>query len=59
MLGLGCFDGHRASLPSEPQYEGIEELVVNRLTIRIMNGVVVVTLECGLDPDGASQGAGN
>jgi hypothetical protein len=31
----------------------------NRLTIRIMNGVVVVTLECGLDPDGTSQGAGN
>ena len=52
MLGLGCFDGHRASLPSEPQYEGIEELVVNRLTIRIMNGVEVVMLDCGLNPDG-------
>ena len=51
-LGLECFENHRASLPPGTQYEGIEKLAENRLTIRIMNGVDVVTLDCGLNPDG-------
>jgi len=57
-LGLECFESHRASLPPGTQYEGIEKLVDNGLTIRIMNGMEVVTLDCGLNPDGTLRGAG-
>jgi hypothetical protein len=57
-LGLQCFENHRASLPPGTQYEGIEKLADNGLTIRIMNGVDVVTLDCGLNPDGTLRGAG-
>ena len=57
-LGLECFESHRASLPPGTQYEGIEKLAENRLTIRIMNGVEVVTLDCGLNPDGTIQSTG-
>ena len=49
-LGIECFESHR--LPPGTQYEGIEKLAENVLTIRIMNGVDVVTLDCGLNPDG-------
>lgn len=52
MLGLECFESHRTSLTPGVQYEGIEKLTENVLTIKIMNGVEVVTLECGLKPDG-------
>lgn len=52
MLGLECFENHRASLTPGTQYEGIVKLAEDRLTIRIMNGVEVVTLDCGLNPDG-------
>ena len=41
-LGLVCFESHR--LPPGTQYEGIEKLADDGLTIRIMNGVDVVTL---------------
>jgi hypothetical protein len=51
MLGLECFESHRASLTPGAQYEGIEKLAENVLTIKIMNGVEVVTLDCGLKPD--------
>jgi hypothetical protein len=54
-LGLECFEIHRASLPPGTQYEGIEKLTEEVLTIRIMNGVDVVTLDCGLKPDGTLQ----
>ena len=47
-LGLECFESHRSSLPPGTQYEGIEKLDDNRLTIKIMNGVEVVTLDCTL-----------
>jgi hypothetical protein len=57
-LGLECFESHRASLPPGTQYEGIEKLAENRLTIRIMNGVDVVTLECELNPDGTLRSTG-
>ena len=57
-LGLECFESHRASLPPGTQYEGIEKLAENRLTIRIMDGVEVVTLDCGLNPDGTLQNTG-
>jgi hypothetical protein len=55
-LGIDCFESQRASLPPGTQYEGIEKLAENRLTIKIMNGVEVVTLDCGLNPDGTVQG---
>jgi hypothetical protein len=50
----------RETLSFQPgtQYEGIEKLTENRLTIRIMNGVDVVRLNCVLNPDGTSGGAG-
>jgi len=51
-LGLACFESHRSSLPPGTQYEGIEKLDDNRLTIKIMNGVEVVTMDCTLTPDG-------
>ena len=57
-LGLACFESHSASLPPGTQYEGIEKLAENRLTIRIMDGVEVVTLDCGLNPDGTLRGTG-
>jgi hypothetical protein len=58
MLGLECFENHRATLPPGTQYEGIEKVDENRLTIRIMNGVDVVTLDCVLGPDGALLSTG-
>ena len=54
-LGLECFESHRASLPPGTQYEGIEKIMENGITIKIMNGVDVVTLDCGLNPDGTLQ----
>ena len=58
MLGVECFESHRTSYPPGTQYEGIEKLADNTLTIRIMNGVDVVTLDCRLNPDGTLQEAG-
>jgi hypothetical protein len=57
-LGLACYESHRASLPPGTQYEGIDTLAENRLTIKIMNGVEVVTIACGLNPDGTLQVSG-
>jgi len=57
-LGLECFESHRASLPPGTQYEGIEKLAENGLTIRVMNGVGVVALDCGLTPDGTLWSTG-
>jgi hypothetical protein len=57
-LGLECFESHRASLPPGTQYEGIEKHTENRLTIKIMDGVEVVTLDCGLSPDGILRSTG-
>lgn len=55
-LGLDCFESLR--LPMGTQYEGIEKLAKNRVTIKIMNGVEVVTLDCVLNPDGTLQNTG-
>jgi hypothetical protein len=55
-LGLECFESHR--LPPGTQYEGIEKLADNVLSIRIMSGVEVVKLDCGLNMDGTLQGTG-
>jgi len=55
-LGLECFESH--SLPPGTQYEGIDKLAEGVLTIRVMNGVDVVMLDCGLNPDGTLQSTG-
>ncbi len=57
-LGIACFDSHRAALPPGTQYEGIEKVAEDRLTIKIMNGVQVVRVDCALKPDGTLQSAG-
>ena len=51
-LGRECFESRRASLPPGTQYEGIEKLDGDRISIRIMNVVEVVTLDCTLNRDG-------
>ena len=58
MLGRECFESLRASLSPGTQYEGIDSIADNRITIRIMNGVEVTTLDCGLNPDGSLQNTG-
>lgn len=45
-LGLECFESHRASLPSGTQYEGVAKRTDDRLTINVMNGVEIVTIDC-------------
>ena len=57
MLGRGCFESKRASLPPGTQYEGIAKVSQNRLTIKIMNGVDVETIVCALNPDGTLHGS--
>ena len=52
MLGRECFESHRASLAPGAQYEGIDKLTGDTLTIKVMSGVDVVGLECRLKPDG-------
>ena len=56
MLGLECFESQRASLPPGTQYEGIDKVAENSITIRIMNGVDVTRVDCGLNPDGTLRG---
>ena len=56
MLGLECFETHRTSLPPGTQYEGIDQLAEDGITIRIMNGVDVTRVDCGLNPDGTLRG---
>lgn len=53
MTGRECFESRRAALSPGTQYEGIDRVSNDRIVIRIMNGVDVTTLECGLDPDGS------
>lgn len=45
-LGLDCFESHRGSLAPGTQYEGIAKLTDKVLTIKIMNGVEVVKIDC-------------
>ena len=59
MLGRACFESHRASLAPGAQYEGIDQLTGDTLTIKVMNGVEVVGLECTLKPDGTLGNAVN
>ncbi|MGD8874016.1 MAG: hypothetical protein PVH38_02610 [Gammaproteobacteria bacterium] len=58
MLGRDCFESQRTALPPGTQYEGIDHVARNRLTIKIMNGIDVETIDCALNPDGTLQGMG-
>ena len=51
--GYQCFESRRAALPPGTQYEGIDKANGEHITIRIMNGVDVTTIECALNPDGS------
>ena len=57
-VGRDCFDAHIAALPNGTQYEGIERAVPGTVTIRVMTGVELTTLDCGLNPDGSLQRGG-
>ena len=56
-LGLDCFNLHRTALPPGTQYEGIDTLQGERLSIKVMNGVEVVSVACELTSQGALQPA--
>jgi hypothetical protein len=56
--GLECFEDHRTSLPPGTQYEGVDEVAGSHLTIRVMTGAEVTTIECGLNPDGTLMNSG-
>jgi hypothetical protein len=56
MLGRECFESQSASLPPGTQYEGIDQVALDRLTIKIMNGIDVEMIDCELDPDGTLRG---
>ena len=58
-LGRECFESHRASLPPGTQYEGVDRVVENRLTIKVMNGVDVVKVDCMLKPGGVLKNMGD
>ena len=56
VLGRECFESRRATLPPGTQYEGIKAATGEMITIRIMDGLNVTTLDCALNPDGTLQG---
>ncbi len=51
MTGRECFESHRVALPPGTQYEGIDKVTKELITIKIMSGVDVTTLECPLNKD--------
>jgi hypothetical protein len=51
-LGRECFEFQRSTLPPGTQYEGIAGATGNRITIRIMDGVDLTTVDCELNPEG-------
>ena len=55
LLGRTCFQSKLSSLPPGSQYEGILGKDGNRLTIKIMDGTGVVTVECTLADDQTLQ----
>lgn len=55
-LGRACFAGMQGDLPPGSQYEGIAGLENGRLSIRIMDGVKVTTVDCAMTQDGNLAG---
>ena len=54
-LGLNCFQSKLPSLPPGSQYEGIKGKDGSRLTIKVMDGTGVITVECALTDDETIQ----
>jgi hypothetical protein len=54
-LGSNCFQSKLPSLPPGSQYEGIEGKDGNLLTIKVMDGTGVITVECVLADDETLQ----
>ena len=57
-LGRECFERHRTSFPPGSQYEGVDRVSENRLTIKVMNGVDVVKVDCMLGAGGGLKERG-
>jgi hypothetical protein len=57
-VGRACFATHIAALPTGTQYEGIAQAAPGRLTIRVMTGIDLTTLDCALNPDGSLKRGG-
>ena len=51
-LGRACFAAKQAELPPGSQYEGIAAAADGKLSIKVMNGVGVVSVDCVIGPDG-------
>lgn len=58
LLGRGCFAEKLPTLPPGSQYEGIQSSTADRITIKVMDGAAVTTVDCGLAPDGTLMSAG-
>ena len=58
-LGRECFENQRGSFPPGTQYEGIDQVSRERITIKIMNGIDVETLDCALNPGGTLREIGD
>jgi hypothetical protein len=54
-LGINCFQSKLPILPPGSQYEGIEGKDGNLLTIKVMDGTGVITVECALTDDKTIQ----
>ena len=50
-LGRECFEQQRVSLPPGTQYEGFEASG-DRITIKVMTGAELTSVDCMLSPDG-------
>lgn len=57
-LGWACFEAHRATLPLGSQYEGVEEVTTERISIRSMTGAGVERFDCTLGTEGDVQAVG-
>ena len=51
-LGLDCFESQRANFPVGTQYEGIDAVNNQKITIRVMTGVELNNVDCRLNADG-------
>ena len=59
LLGRACFAERVQSLPPGSQYEGIQAATADTLTIKIMDGTGVTSVDCELTSDGRLKGTGD
>lgn len=50
--GLDCFESQRANFPAGTQYEGIDAANDQTISIRVMTGVELKSIDCRLNADG-------